>query len=56
MPVVGTTVLKPGQKTTLRYPFMMHPGMEGAHHFEIVLRTNSPATPEVTLTLRGVAG
>jgi hypothetical protein len=40
----------------VRYPFMMHAGMGGPHRFEIVLRTDSPATPAVTLTLLAVAG
>lgn len=40
----------------MRYPFIMHAGMGGPHHFEIVLRTDSPETPTVTLTLLALAG
>jgi hypothetical protein len=41
---------------TLRYPFIMHPGMGGPHRAEIKLPTDSPETPNVTLTLLAVAG
>lgn len=41
---------------TLRYPFIMHPGMGGPHRFEITLRTDSRETPTLTLTLVAMAG
>jgi hypothetical protein len=41
---------------TLRYPFMMHPGMGGPHRIEITLATDSSVTPRVTLLLLAVAG
>lgn len=56
MPTVSSTVLKPGEKATVRYPFIMHPGMGGPHKFEITLRTDSPETPTVTLMLLAIAG
>jgi hypothetical protein len=34
----------------------MHPGMGGPHHFEITLKTDSPETPTVRLTLVAVSG
>ncbi len=49
-------VIKPGQKVTLRYPFIMHPGMGGPHRIQIALRTDSPETPTVNLLLTAVAG
>lgn len=56
MPTVSSTVLKPGEKATLTYPFVMHPGMGGPHRFEIALKTDSSETPTLTLTLLAVAG
>jgi hypothetical protein len=53
---VGSTALKPNETTTVRYPFIMHPGMGGRHHFEITLRTDNPAQPTVTLTVLAMAG
>lgn len=35
---------------------MMHAGMGGPHHFEITVQTDSPATPQITLTLKALAG
>jgi hypothetical protein len=49
-------VINPGEKTTLRYLFVMHPGMGGPHHFEITLSTDSPATPTLKLDLMALAG
>jgi hypothetical protein len=34
----------------------MHEGMGGPHRFEILLRTNSPETPTITLTILAVSG
>ena len=55
MPIVGTTI-QPGERTTLSYPFIMHPGMGGPHHFEITLRTDSPTTPTVILQVKALSG
>jgi hypothetical protein len=35
---------------------MMHAGMGGPHRFEIILTTDSPATPTLTLTVIAVSG
>ena len=48
--------LKPGQSTTIDYPFMMHPGMGGPHHFKVTILTDDPRTPRVTLDVRAIAG
>lgn len=42
---VGTTVVRPGGSTSFTFPFVMHPGMGGKHHFEVVIRTNDPQRP-----------
>lgn len=34
----------------------MHPGMGGPHRIQVTLKTDSPETPTVTLTLTAVAG
>ncbi len=34
----------------------MHPGMGGAHEFQITFKTDSAETPTVTLTLKAMAG
>jgi len=49
-------VIPPGGTLTLRYPFMMHPGMGGPHRIQITLPTDSVDTPVVTLILRALAG
>ena len=41
---------------TLRYPFIMHPGMGGPHRIQITLATDSAQTPSITLLLTAVAG
>jgi hypothetical protein len=40
----------------VRYPFVMHPGMGGPHRIQVTLKTDSPATPTVTLLLTAAAG
>ncbi|MBI3969507.1 MAG: hypothetical protein HY329_28010 [Chloroflexi bacterium] len=49
-------MIRPGQKTLVTYPFLMHPGMGGPHQFEITLQTDSPTTPTLKLTLLALAG
>jgi hypothetical protein len=44
--------LNPGQKTTVSMSFMMHGDMGGLHDFRVHLRTNDPAQPEGTVTVR----
>lgn len=48
---VGSTVLKPGQATNFIFPYAMHPGMGGKHHFEIHIGTNDPDQPELVFHL-----
>lgn len=45
---VGSTVVKPGASTSIRFPYAMHPGMGGKHHFEVWIKTNDPARPKLT--------
>jgi hypothetical protein len=49
-------VIQPGGTLTLRYPFIMHPGMGGPHRIQITLATDSGQTPSITLLLTAVAG
>lgn len=42
---MGATVIRPGSSTTLLFPYAMHPGMGGPHHFEVRVETNDPARP-----------
>jgi hypothetical protein len=49
-------VMKPGESTTIDYPFLMHPGMGGPHHFKVTIHTDSPQKPAITLDVRAVAG
>jgi hypothetical protein len=48
--------LGPGESTTADYPFEMHPGMGGPHHFVITIPTDSPRSPIVTLDVIAMAG
>ena len=42
-------MINSGETLVVRYPFVMHPGMGGPHHFRITLRTDSPETDTITL-------
>ncbi len=44
---MGTTVIKPGKSTSFTFPYSMHPGMGGKHHFEVHMKTNDPAQPNL---------
>lgn len=44
---VGATVLKPGQATNFTFPYAMHPGMGGKHHFVVNVKTNDPKQPRL---------
>lgn len=48
---VGSYILEPGQITTIRTRFTMHPGMGGPHDFRVHVRTNDPAQPNKLLTI-----
>jgi len=40
-------VVKSGSSTSFVFPFVMHPGMGGPHHFEVHVRTNDPNNAEL---------
>lgn len=44
---VGSAVVKPGKQTSFVFPFAMHAGMGGPHHFEVHIKTNDPANPNL---------
>jgi hypothetical protein len=44
---VGSTVVKPGEQTSFTFPYHMGPGMGGPHHFQVVVKTNDKANPEL---------
>ncbi len=46
---MGKMELKPGEKTTVKMEYTMHEGMGGPHEIHIVLHSNDPLEPEVTL-------
>ncbi len=37
----------PGASTSFVFPYHMGPGMAGPHHFQVILPTNDPATPQL---------
>jgi hypothetical protein len=41
----------PGDETSVRLRFSMHPGMEGPHEFRVHVLTNDPEQPEIALTV-----
>lgn len=45
---VGSTVVKPGKQTSFVFPYHMGPGMGGPHHFQVIVKTNDPANPQLT--------
>ncbi len=42
----------PGQESFVETSFTMHEGMEGPHHFLIVVETNDPSNPRVELHIK----
>ena len=44
---VGSTVVKPGESTSFVFPFAMHPGMGGPHHFVVQMKTNDPKNANI---------
>lgn len=48
---VGSAVIQPGKSTTFLFPYAMHQGMGGKHHFEIRLQTNDPANKELVFQI-----
>lgn len=48
---MGSTVVKPGQSTSLTFPYRMGPGMGGVHHFEVHIKTNDPQNPTLIFTV-----
>lgn len=45
---MGPTVIKPGGVSGFIFPYAMHPGMGGKHHFEVLIDTNDPSRPTLT--------
>lgn len=52
---VDTTELAPGASTTLRFPLQMHPGMDGAHDFDVHVPVATATGEQAVLTV-GVDG
>lgn len=50
-PTVGATTLAPGAETTVGISMIMHPGMDGAHLFQLTVSTNSAAGARDSLDL-----
>lgn len=50
---MGSTVIKPGKETEFLFPYIMHPGMGGKHHFEVRIGTNEPAQPRLVIRVYG---
>ena len=48
---VDDRALSPGEITTIRTRFTMHPGMDGPHDFRVHIRTTDPDQPEKELTI-----
>lgn len=48
---VDDQILSPGEITTIRTSFTMHPGMDGYHDFRVHVRTNDPVQPNKSLTI-----
>lgn len=48
---VDDNVLSPGEITTIRTRFTMHPGMDGEHDFRVHVKTNDPQQPNKQLTI-----
>ena len=44
---VGSTVVKPGKQTSFNFMYHMGPGMGGPHHFQVVVATNDPESPNL---------
>jgi len=53
---VGSTTVKPGEKTTLSFTTHMMKGMDGPHLFEITVPTNDPVEPVQKLQVKAVFG
>lgn len=52
---MGSTVIKPGSQTSFVFPYHMGPGMGGPHHFQVRVKTNDPATPEMVWDIYAVS-
>jgi len=55
-PVVGSTTIKPGEKSKISFESVMHQGMGGPHLFEITVRCNDPVEPEHKLQVKALFG
>ncbi len=52
---MGATTLQPGETTTLSIETMMHPGMEGPHHFRLTLPVASDQFGDESLAMEVLA-
>lgn len=50
---MGSTVIRPGKSTSFTFPYVMHPGMGGKHHFEVHVKTNDPVRPTLVFHVYG---
>ena len=41
-------VVRPGASASFNFPYIMHPGMGGKHHFVVTVATNDPASRLLT--------
>jgi hypothetical protein len=46
-PMLGARMLAPGAETTLQFPTQMHPGMDGAHLFRLMVPVGASGDPLV---------
>jgi hypothetical protein len=44
--------VKPGESTGFVFPYAMHTGMGGKHHFEISVKTNDSSHPRLVFHVR----
>jgi hypothetical protein len=47
--------VKPGKQTSFVFPFAMHSGMGGPHHFEVHVKTNDPQQSDLVFDIRANA-
>jgi len=44
---MSSMVVRPGGVASFDFPFIMHPGMGGKHHFTVHVQTNDPENKEL---------
>ena len=55
---MGATTIKPGQETFVFVEMVMHPGMEGPHHFRMQLpfSVDGAAQPPLVFNIKAIFG